>query len=154
MNESVKVCTGPAHVGPTRIPLDTEHWYFHQSGPRQGMPTTRCRLCTNWTKLISKTGPHGWVRLTKAMQALTKELVDRCGSYGAVYRHHGVRAETLRLIVVGETGRVQKKTAGRILVALSEQRKYDRRNGTNVRFMEARRAQARIDERLERDECG
>ena len=149
-----KVCTGPAHPSPALLPLTPEYWYFHRSGDRSGRPTNRCRLCTNWNKLIGKDGPHGLTPVTKTLRQLTKELADRCGSYGAVFRLHGVREETIRLIVIGHTERIQKRTAARILQALSEQRKYDRRNGSSERFNEARRAQARIEERLQRDGCG
>jgi hypothetical protein len=88
------------------------------------------------------------------LRLLAKELTDRCGGYHAVHRAHGIREETIRLIVLGQTERMQKRTAARILLALSEQRKYDRRNGSSKRFLEARMAQARIEERIDRDGCG
>ena|SRR5215831_2426631 len=150
-----KVCTGPAHAGPTRLPVDEENWYFHRSGPRAGQPTTRCKLCVNWSKLVNKDGPHGFVRVTPKIRSLAKELADRCDGYPAVERLHGIRGETLRVVVAGEQSRLQKKTVARLLSALAEQRKEDRRNGTSERFNKARKIQAAKEERLLRmDGCG
>lgn len=149
MNGPTKVCTGPAHHGPTRIPLDAAHWYFHRSGRYAGQPTSRCKLCTNWRKLVGKEGPHG-LASARTLRPLAKELVDRCGSLDKVGIMHGIGRSTLAPIVRGEQEQVQKKTAARILLALSEQRKYDRRNGATPRFLAARKAQAAIEERMER----
>lgn len=144
-----KVCTGPAHPQPTRLPMDEEHWHYHRTGPKAGQPVARCRLCTNWAKLVVKDGPHGTVPAAK-LHHLVKELVDRCEGCPECQRRHGLRAETLRLILTREQATVQKKTAQRILQALAEQRREDRRNGTSARFLKARQRQAALEERLTR----
>lgn len=150
-----KVCTGPAHAGPTRLPVDEDTWYFHRSGPKAGQPLARCKLCVNWNKLVKKDGPHGFVKVTPQLKALAKELADRCDGYPAVERLYGIRGETLRVVVAGEQGQMQKKTVARLFLALSERRKEDRRNGTSKRFNDARKQQAFREERLLRmDSCG
>lgn len=142
-----KLCTGPSHEQPTRLPLDEEHFYFHRSGVHAGEPTARCRVCHNWRKLVGKNGPHGYVIVNDELRAYAKELIERCGSwYGP--RQYGLRPETLVAIAAGTHKRVQRRTALRLLTALSEQRKIDRRNGASPRFVEARRAQADRETRL------
>lgn len=147
--DQYRVCTGPSHEQPTRLPLDETHFYFHRSGPNAGRPTARCRLCHNWTKLVGRDGPHGYVEVGDELRGYVKELIDRCGPwYGP--RQYGLRPETLSALVRGEQKRVQKKTAQRILLALGEQRKLDRRNGASPRFVEAKRAQALREDRIGR----
>lgn len=145
--DQYKLCTGPSHPQPTRLPLD--HFYVHRTGTKAGELTARCKLCHNWRKLVGKDGPHGYVTVNDELRAYTKELVERCGEwYGP--RQHGLRPETLHGVVTGKQRRVQKKTALRILTALGEQRKTDRRNGASPRFVEAKRAQVDRAERIER----
>jgi len=149
-----KVCTGPAHAQPTRIPLDEDHWPFHRSGPKAGEPTSRCKLCVNWTKLVTKDGSHGYIAASR-VRALVRELVDRCGGVWAVERDHGLHATSLRSILDGETKRVQRRTVARVILALGEQRKIDRRNGTRRSFNRARVEQARIEAKaIETAGCG
>ena len=138
----VKVCTGPAHAGPTRIPLDAEHWYFHRSCPRAGEPTSRCRLCANWARLVAKGGPHGLVPADQ-VRGFALELVERCGSASEAARRHGIAATVLRGLVAAEYPSVQRRTVEALLRALGEQRKDDRRNGSSERFLAARREQAK-----------
>jgi hypothetical protein len=149
VTEPTKVCNGPAHAQPTRLPLGEQHWYYHRRGPQQGQPLDRCKLCANWSKLTRQNGPHGTVALAD-VQAYAQELLDRCGNYAAAFTAHGIRDNTLRPITRGEVARVQLRTVQRILAALGEQRRNDRRNGTSARFLAARRAQAWRDERIGR----
>ena len=149
MNIETKVCGGPAHAQPTRLPLDPKHWYFHKRGRYAGQALDRCKLCANWAKLSSKEGPHGTVPVAD-VQAWAQELLDRVGSYEAVHRAYGLRPNTLGPIVLEETERVQLRTVQRILVGLAEQRKVDRRNGMSARFRAALRAQADREEKLSR----
>ena len=142
-----KVCTGPAHEQPTRLPLTAEHWYFHRSGVMEGKPLARCRLCVNWTKLIGKHGPHGWVPIGR-VHAYGVELLDRCGSASRVEAVHGIHENTILAITRRSQPNVQRKTVARLLVALGEQRKLDRRNGVSKRFLDARKAQANHEARL------
>lgn len=144
-----KVCTGPAHPGPTRVPVTKEHWNFHRSGPDAGKPTSRCKLCTNWAKLVTKEGAHGLVERQDVLVFLN-ELIERCGSVEQVQTRHGLNANGLRAFLSNPDARMQKRTLARVLVALGEQRKLDRRNGTSPRFHAARRAQADREGRLER----
>jgi len=81
---------------------------------------------------------------------LAKELIDRCDGCHNVELWHGIRGETIRVISTGEQKSVQKKTAARLLTALAEQRKEDRRNGLSARFLAARKQQIQREARLER----
>jgi hypothetical protein len=131
-----KVCTGPAHTQPTRLPLTETYWYFHKSGPYAGKPQ-RCRLCAAYRRL-----PSGTVPVTKTLRSFARELVERCGSGSAVELRHGIAGSTILGVARGECQRMHRETATRLLTALGEQRKLDRRNGASSRFLAARRAQA------------
>lgn len=138
----VKVCTGPAHAQPISLPVNENNWNFHRSGPKAGEPVARCKLCVNWTKLLDPSGPHGFATVSVELQTFAKELVERCnGSAHRLRHHHGVRPETVKAIAAGTHKRIQKKTALKILRALNEQRKIDRRNGHSESFRLARMAQ-------------
>lgn len=126
--EPTKLCTGPAHAEPTELPLTAEHWYFHHTGLYAGKPTSRCRLCTNWAKLIDKRGPHGLVP-AEQVERYARELVNRCGSLDETARRHRVHPTTLRGILEGVQPTVRKRTAERLLRGLAEQRKQDRLRG-------------------------
>jgi hypothetical protein len=145
---SWKVCTGPAHPQPVRLPVDEAHWHYHRSGPLAGQPVARCKLCQNWAKLQTKAGAHGLVPASRVRQ-LTQELVDRCDGYRQVEQRHGIAESTLRGLLAGQA-RVQKTTAQRILQALDQQRREDRRNGASARFIKARQRQAVLEGRLTR----
>lgn len=151
MNGPTKVCTGPAHPGPAMLPLSD--FGVYRSGPRAGKPLARCRLCRHWSVLKVKEGPHGLVAAA-SLKPFAAELINRCGSVYRASQQHGLSEPTLLGLAAGAREKVRAATAQRLLVGLSEQRKYDRRNGSSIRFHEARLAQARIDERMERDGCG
>lgn len=149
-----KVCTGPAHPSAAMLPLTSEYWYFYGDSPwardndMVGKPIAKCRLCRALEYDSQEIPPA-------QIEPFARELVDRCGGYKQAERVCGVGERTLRQLVLRKQKRgVQKRTAQRILVGLSEQRKYDRRNGSSERFLEARLAQARIEERIEREGCG
>ena len=135
------------------LPLTGEYWYFYgdsswaRSKGMVGKPISRCRLCRelDYEKTMIP---------AKRIEQYARELIDRCGGYKQAERLCGVNEMALRSIVLRESNEVYKTTASRILTGLSEQRKYDRRNGSSQRFMDARLAQARINERMERDGCG
>jgi hypothetical protein len=147
---TTKVCTGPAHGGPTELPVTDEHWYFHKSGPYTGKPIARCKLCTNWNKLQSRAEKNGTVECKK-IRKFVAELVDRCGSSDLAGVASGVAANTIRSVLHEERCTMQLRTAKRLLVALDQRRKEDRRNGsTSERFREARRRQADIEEKIDR----
>jgi len=120
-----KLCSGPAHAEPTRLPIDHQHWNFHKSGRYQGKPVSRCKACQNWAKLVHKDGPHGLTAAAAVLPYL-KELLERCGSYDQMERRYRINETTTRDLLTGVQARVQKKTAQRILAALAEQRKLDR----------------------------
>ncbi len=136
------------------LPLAAEYWYFYGDSPwartakMVGKPIARCKLCR------ALDHPHTTIP-TRKIERFTRELIDRCGGYKQAGRLCGVGERVLRQIDLRTKRRgVRKETASRILIALSEQRKYDRRNGSSERFMQARLAQARIEERVDRDGCG
>src|SRR5262249_4188412 len=70
-----KLCSGPAPPEPTRLPIDRQHWNFHQSGRYQGKPVARCKACQNWAKLVHKDGPHGLTAAATVLPYL-KELLE------------------------------------------------------------------------------
>lgn len=151
MTIPTKVCAGPAHAGPVLLPILPEYWYFYgdSAWAREkgmvGKPISKCIRCRGIEH------PHQLIPVTK-IQRFTLELIERCGGYKQAERESGVGERVLRQIALKTKRRgVQKGTAQRILVALSEKREYDRRNGLSERFVEARLAQARIEERLERE---
>jgi hypothetical protein len=135
------------------LPLTEEYWYFYgdsawaRAAHMVGKPIARCRLCRalDYEKTMIP---------ARRIEEFTRELIDRCGGYKQAERVCGVNEIALRKIVMRQKRSVKKATASRILVGLSEQRKYDRRNGTSERFMKARLAQARLEERIDRDGCG
>lgn len=138
--QPTKVCAGPAHPQPTRLPLTDAYWYFNRSGPHAGLPQ-RCKLCAAW-KRYERYGVHALVPV-RSLRPWLVELRDRCGSAFEVERRYGIWASTVTQILNrDEAGRVQVRTAQRVLIALGEQRKLDRRNGTSARFLAARKAQA------------
>jgi hypothetical protein len=149
VNVETKVCRGPAHAQPERVPLDEQHWHFYRSGERTGRPLSRCKLCRHWDVLQRKGGPHGYVETKLVLPHLT-ELVARTGNAARVEIAHGISARTVRMIVKGETKSTQKQTALRVLAALAEQRKLDRRNGTRAGFNAAIREQVLRSERIGR----
>lgn len=143
-----KVCTGPAHPGPTELPLTETYWYFH-GDHHPGNARYRCKLCYGWEKLVDKEAPRGLVEASSVVP-FARELVERCGTIKAASRAHDLQYETLRALLAGERAKLKKQTVARYLLALGEQRKYDRRNGLSERFHEARRAQGEREARLER----
>jgi len=145
-----KVCTGPSHSQPARLPLTPDYWHFHRSGERQGQPVARCKSCTNWDKLHKKDGPHGLVTVDSAFLLLLQELVDRCGSFKAAGRKTGMSPTKLKALAdSSHPVRVQKRTAQLILNALGDQRRYDREHGASRRFLQHRRYVASVQGLLE-----
>lgn len=123
-------CTGPAHDLPVYLAVNENNWNFHRSGPKTGQPVARCKLCVNWTKLADPTGPHGWATVSDELRFYAEELIERVD--GSAYRlryHHSLRPETIKAIAAGTHKRIQKRTGAKILLALAEQRKLDRKNG-------------------------
>lgn len=125
---TTKVCTGPAHPGPTALPITDEHWYFHKSGVRAGKPTSRCKLCINFNKLKDPSGQHGTIEC-KSVRPFLQELVRRCGNAEAAASLAGMSASSLRSALQDQQCRMQKATARRIITALAERRRLDRREG-------------------------
>ena len=141
-NVPSKVCAGPAHAQPTRLPLTDSYWHFNRSGRRAGSALTYCKLCRQWQRMTGTLVP------AKTLQPYARELVERCGGYLTAQRLHGINDTTLFTLSAGRQGRVKLDTARRLLVALGEQRKLDRRNGASKRFIEARKAQALSEQRM------
>ena len=150
-------CTGPAHAQPIYLPVNENFWNFHRSGPKKGQPVARCKLCVNWTKLLDPSGPHGFATVSAELRQLATELVERCNNSAYRLRHqHGLRPETVKAIAAGTHTRIQKRTAAKILSALVEQRKIDRKHGVvSTEFQLATRKRSeylgRMDYRLGRD---
>ncbi len=144
-----KLCRGPAHPQPVRLPLTDQHWGFYRSGPRAGKAYGRCKLCRHWNRLKTKDGPHGLAPVGK-LAPLAAELIDRCGSAERVERQHGLGASTVLAIAERRQQRVRLRTAQLLLLALAEQRRDDRLNGASERFRAAKLKQALLEERLGR----
>ena len=88
----------------------------------------------------------------------TQELIWRCGSAYKAEQRYGIPKSTLLQIVnregvnpLRDTSKVRSSTAQRILSALSEQRRYDRENGTSKRYRRLLIERATADGRLRRD---
>ena len=97
---------------------------------------------------VRKPRTSGYV-LTEMLAPRAKELILRCGSAGRVEKLHGIARATVLTVAGHETPRVQYRTAQRILLALSAQRKLDRREGASQRFLAARREHAKMEGQLE-----
>lgn len=147
-----KLCRGPSHAEPARLPLDARHWHFNRSGARAGLPLARCKQCQNWGKLLVKEGPHGVVA-AEPVRAYGRELVERVGSYDRVEALYGIGRTTLQPIVSGERPSVQRRTAQRVLTALATQRRTDRLSAaTSKRYLRTHRVsgeRTRLIERLQ-----
>lgn len=145
-----KLCTGPAHEEPVRLPVTEEYWYFHKTGKDAGKPIPRCRLCTNFNKLKNPNGDHGWVPAEK-VYPLVQELVARCGgSMATAAEFASLGEDTIGRVIRHERPRVQKRTVRKVVLALYEKRKEDRRNGSNESFRKSKKAQADREDRLMR----
>jgi hypothetical protein len=142
VNAPTKVCAGPAHAQPTRLPLTADHWYYDRAGN-----PTRCKLCTSYRAVTKHDGPKGLVP-ARPLRRYAVELVERCGSATRVEELYGLDANTVLNLTRSSSASTQKRIAQRLLVALGEQRKLDRRNGTSPRFLAARKAQALHEGRL------
>jgi len=147
-HETTKLCSGPAHPEPTRLPLDALHWNFHRSGRYQGRPVSRCKACQNWSKLVNHEGPHGLTEARPLVPYL-RELLERVGSYDQLEKTYGVGETTARDLLVFGQRKVQKRTAQRILTGLAEQRKRDRNgHATTDRYRGRRIAAAVRDKKM------
>jgi len=148
MNDG-KICTGPAHPVPVNLPLTEDNWYFHKTGPRKGRAVSRCKLCVNYNRLQAIDGQNGTVDCTKVFK-FTEELVLRYGNASQAEGPSGVSANTLRIILKQEQCTIQKRTALKIITALDEKRRADRRSGTvNKKWRDAIRARALSEQRIE-----
>lgn len=137
-----KLCTGPIHDNPVYLPVTEEFWYFHKTGPNKGKPVSRCRSCINADKLKNPHGDHGWVPTEKVFP-LMKELVQRCDNNMSVAAEYaGLGEATVGGILKRHQARVQKQTVRKLVLALYEKRKEDRRNGSNESFRKSKREQA------------
>ena len=125
------------------LQVTREHWFF-----RDGKPTGFCRTCRAAAK-TKHNGPYGWVPVDK-VRSLMVEIVDRAGSVDAASEMSGVSSTAIRNIISGGTRRVQKKTVRLLVLSLHERRKFDRLNGSSARYVEARKKQAEIEERIGR----
>lgn len=147
--QDTKLCTGPAHPVPVQLPLTEDNWYFHKRGKRVGKPLSRCKLCVNWNRLQSA-GQSGTVPCS-SVHTFVAELVSRYGSRSLVAEAAGVALGTVDSIMNGDTCTVQKRTALRIIVALDEKRREDRRRGfVHERFIKERQQVAQRIAQLER----
>jgi len=108
-------------------------------------------------KRTSRTANHYVSRAE--LVPFAQELVLRCGSAYAVEQRHGIRKSTLYQVLHrpgvspdgDDTSKVRNRTAQRILIALSEQRRYDRQHGTSKRFLKTRQRALRIERQMEVD---
>jgi hypothetical protein len=146
---ATKVCYGPSHPTPATLPLDARHWYFRKSGRLAGRPLTHCRQCVNWDRNVDKHAPVGRVP-TESVRSYAEELLARCGSFSRVQTAYDISHTTMRQIVSGLFETTNLHTAQRILAALAEQRRIDRRDGGSARFREMMRSIAERTERVER----
>jgi hypothetical protein len=80
-----------------------------------------------------------------------KELVDRCGTIEAAGAYALVGKTTIARILHGVNCTVQRATASKIILALDHRREEDRKSHrVHKRLLEARMAQARLEDTQER----
>jgi len=135
----IKLCKGCNR----KLEINTDNWFF-----RDGKPTGRCRECRARLK-TQHDGPYGWVE-AKKVYPLMQELVARYGSVTKASEASEISETAIRSIIDRKRPRVQKKTVRLVVLALHEKRKSDRRNGAGEIFLEMKRKQAEIEERINR----
>lgn len=112
-----KLCTGPAHEEPEYLPATSKYFYTHKSGPMKGELVSRCRLCSNWTKLKSPGSHHGYVEVEKVHQFYT-EAVNRIGA-AELNRRTGLSLGHLRAVVNKDQKYVKKAQLRRLMLELT-----------------------------------
>lgn len=126
---ATKLCRGPAHPAPTRLPLSK--FYVRRA---TGKPFGRCRICTLWPRLQIRDGAHGFIEVAK-VETFARELVARCGSIAAASDLSTISTATLGNLTGSSkafrTRYARADTVARLLVALAAQRQADRRNGSS-----------------------
>jgi hypothetical protein len=124
-----KLCSGPSHAEPTWVVLHPDYWNFYLSGHRAGKPLHHCKACRAWERMLAaQNSPHRLVARPEVLPWI-EELIRRCDTVVGVERRHGIPVSTLWPLASGHRLSMQRRTAARILSALAEQRKTDRRNG-------------------------
>lgn len=127
-------------------PFEREHWYFRANN---GNPMTPCRHCRDAVpEKTQHETDRGYVPVEK-VYVLMQELVDRCGNYEQAAEASGIAAPTIKAITLRERPRVQKRIVRLLVLALSERRKFDKLNGASQRFIDARKRQALLEERIQ-----
>lgn len=125
---TTKTCNGPTHKRPTPLPLSPRYWYFHKKGQRRGRPLSKCKACSN----AHKTYENGYIPCEKVLP-LAQELLLRFGgnSYGALEatsKYSGIHRASLWRLLNNRYPKVRKATAHKIILALYNKRREDRKN--------------------------
>jgi hypothetical protein len=144
---NVKFCNGPAHGGEAvPLPLTEEYWFIRQKETgrhKAGEVRSPCRLCQ------SIMGQKGGTVECRHVLKHVQELENRCGSLEQAAEFSNVGVTTLYRIARGGQCTLQRETAAKLIRALDEKRREDRRNGyVHPKFVAARQSQARIEDRM------
>lgn len=132
------------------LPLTDEYWYFRKSGERAGQPYSTCKLCISFVD-TQRNGEAGGLVECKKVLKFVQELTLRCGSTEKAARYAGVGVSTLYKIYHYEQCTIQRDTARKLIMALDERRREDRRNGVvSQQLIDQRHKQAKREERIER----
>ena len=122
--EWYKLCTGPAHEKPEYLPVTEKYFYFHKTGKEKGQPTSRCRLCNNWSKVKTMGSYQGVVPVSVARRFFI-EAVNRIGA-AELERRTGVTRNTIRKAIVDHEGNIRKSVLRRVMLELTSiQRKNE-----------------------------
>lgn len=141
-----KVCTGPAHPNAVLLPLTEEYWYFRKidSGDNKaGTVKTPCRLCVSYQKY----GPDGGVVDCKPIRPFVQELFRRYNNRRDLTAEAiGISPQAITNILYNGQCTIQRATAKKIILALDNKRREDRRNGCVApAFIHAMRQAERIE---------
>lgn len=87
----------------------------------------------------------------KVVYPYTKELIERCGTAQRAAFYSGIAVSTMYRVMYQQHCTLQEETARKILLALIDKRREDRKQHTVSReFRVAKYHQARMEEQLER----
>jgi hypothetical protein len=116
-----KICYGPLHPAPTRLPLTNRYWYFNKVGRDKGKPLRRCIGCVNFSKRKNNNSVFGTLPV-ESIAPLVTELVSYYKTPGAAAAFTGVSETTLRSLLEGRHSRCQARVALKIIEAVRHKR--------------------------------
>jgi len=139
-----KRCTGPAHEEHEWLPANDKYFYIQQSKGREGIPTSRCRLCHQWNKLKSPGSHHGLVEV-RSVQLFYIEVVNRIGMM-ELHRRSGLSLGHINRVLNGTTKYVRKEPVRRAMLELiSARRRNEHSINKDSKWRQERRIASNMD---------